>query len=124
MRISDWSSDVCSSDLRAGEPGEGAADGAASNRRASESVDRPLPHDGGGDDRRGPRGGSPWLPARRAPAAPPDPVVPIHRPPLPVPRPQQNGRASCRARVCQYVSISGADVPLKNNKQKAKTKSI
>src|SRR3546814_14366991 len=32
----------------------------------------------------------------------------------------QIGRASCRERVCQYVSISGVDVSLKNKKQKSR----
>src|SRR3546814_21191832 len=32
------------------------------------------------------------------------------------------GRASCRVRVCQYVSISVVGVPLKKKPQQAKTK--
>src|SRR3546814_7697231 len=78
MRISDWSSDVCSSDLahhgarlhRGGAALSGARRGAVWHRAAPEVRRGPVPHDPG-------------------PVA--DPEI---------------GRASCRERVCEYVSIS------------------
>src|SRR3546814_20157944 len=77
MRISDWSSDVCSSDLHAratGVAGQGPPD--------------PV-EPGGGQGRRRAR--------RRAQLR----------------WRQQIGSASCRERVCQYVSISVLAVSLK-----------
>src|SRR3546814_9211258 len=74
MRISDWSSDVCSSDLAAVEPCEAqcTANGVEQGCR----------------------------PAHAAVIAEPDPqgLQIHHRQPL-----DQIGRASCRERVCQYV---------------------
>src|SRR3546814_14890213 len=64
MRISDWSSDVCSSDLvegRAERGGETAPDPARPARALSGR--RPRRVDPGGSDRRGP--GLPWNGARR-----------------------------------------------------------
>src|SRR3546814_12095204 len=89
MRISDWSSDVCSSDLegsradsafrleigRTGSSSGGSAHGGVGGARR-------------GGDRRGARG-------------------------LAVRPRGQIGRASCRERVCQYVSISVVAVSLK-----------
>src|SRR3546814_13455102 len=107
MRISDWSSDVCSSDLRAGRT----------------SV-RLLPHR------------SAALLGKRRPA--PNSHVHVLQTPAPFPcgclrcspcftarcrtRPRihalrQNGRASCRERVCQYVEISVVAVSLKKKKR-------
>src|SRR3546814_17941304 len=87
MRISDWSSDVCSSDLNDHQQRGGEAD--------------PAAH---GDDIRGPaeqradrRGGEQT--DGEAPSAG-DGVGQI-------------GRASCRERVCTYVLISVVAVPLK-----------
>src|SRR3546814_19036478 len=85
MRISDWSSDVCSSDLLASA--------------------RPLHH----PRRRG----------RGCAAGGGDPPFRIWpRPDRDRPRIRSDGdeigRASCRERVCQYVSISVVAVSLKN----------
>src|SRR3546814_12649534 len=109
MRISDWSSDVCSSDLRVAGHGRGPT-----ARRRPPQRDRPSP----------PRGGD----VRRAAAR-------RHgggrRHPLPAllllpSRPNEIGRASCRERVCQYVEISVVAVSLKtkNNKQHRKRQSV
>src|SRR3546814_19904201 len=84
MRISDWSSDVCSSDLLHGPPG---GDGRHLGGAGLEGDAELGPH--------GPRGASD---AAQVPA----------------PLPRQIGRASCRERVCQYVSLSGVAVSLKN----------
>src|SRR3546814_13500957 len=109
MRISDWSSDVCSSDLRQLELGESGAragaDQAARGQRRVRLVDlvavaafeqpdvdallRDRIEKIGEHD------------ARRATRA------------------EQIGRASCRERVCQYVSICVVAVSLK---KKHKTK--
>src|SRR3546814_18681903 len=80
MRISDWSSDVCSSDLA---PATVRADGLTCRRLG-----------------RCGRGG--LLPGRGV------------RPGERRPGRGQIGRASCRERVCQYVSISVVAVYLKN----------
>src|SRR3546814_12540351 len=106
MRISDWSSDVCSSDLAAqiAAPGYAGGDGgfqtALGGRRAAD-----LPHqaakgddriDDGLADRFGALAGAVLiglLPHGEIGA--------------------EIGRASCRDRVCQYVSISVVDVSLK-----------
>src|SRR3546814_13091664 len=78
MRISDWSSDVCSSDLS-------ASSGRTSGRNTAASAMLKAV----------------WaLTTRRAPS-------------LPNTDSQQIGRASCRERVCQYVSISVVAVSLK-----------
>src|SRR3546814_19634191 len=82
MRISDWSSDVCSSDL------EGRADGGAVHFR--QAFDAHAQHLG--------LGGGVL-----------DAAIEI-------------GRASCRERVCQYVSISVVAVSLQNNKEADDTK--
>src|SRR3546814_19544975 len=95
MRISDWSSDVCSSDL-------GGGDGGLVERGdAADAAKCPDPDPDGRTRRRCPR----------------------------MPRPDDRrtdrrsrvgggageiGRASCRERVCQYVSISVVAVTLKN----------
>src|SRR3546814_5650756 len=85
MRISDWSSDVCSSDL--GGPG------------------RPLQHQVKlvGFQREA-------LQPHRVGAA--EPLEQFAHPGFEVAF-AQIGRASCRARVCQYVSISVVAVSLK-----------
>src|SRR3546814_5484270 len=79
MRISDWSSDVCSSDLGValGDPAEAVADAGVECR--SLALETGL---GAG-------------------------VTALR------PRQTKIGRASCRERVCQYVSISGVAVSLK-----------
>src|SRR3546814_11937593 len=103
MRISDWSSDVCSSDLAGGAGGGGgrrlspqmgrAADpvGRAETRRRDErGGDRRLPQRQGRQMVASRRGG-----VRRRTAA--------HRYGQDFEAPDQIGRASCRERVCQYV---------------------
>src|SRR3546814_4994552 len=79
MRISDWSSDVCSSDLGRGRsrPHGGARAERGPRRRIRPAATRP-------DDGGGPAGGD----ARRYGAS-------LGR--------GEIGRASCRERVCQYV---------------------
>src|SRR3546814_16474487 len=106
MRISDWSSDVCSSDLPwQWTPGNGTPRG-----HSIRVVQPHFLHDRGGDflDRLG--GG-------RQPrnAFPPhhafglgDFVAALGQ--------LEIGRASCRERVCQYVSYSVAAVTLKKKK--------
>src|SRR3546814_14678183 len=95
MRISDWSSDVCSSDLvpdfclfkfnvRTQHPSD--------EGWLQESLDRIVRTLGGDGIVFEIRGG-------------------FTRPPKP-----QIGRASCRERVCQYVSISVGAVSLKKKK--------
>src|SRR3546814_5272272 len=74
MRISDWSSDVCSSDLLLPAPAPPACRTALSDNRRRHEDHR-----------------WDWLPARRLPPR----LVSI--------RGRQIGRASCRERVCQYV---------------------
>src|SRR3546814_13856041 len=104
MRISDWSSDVCSSDLL------------ASARLAQ--LDRLIPL-----EQR--QRGLAMLPAMEknetrerlaavSAAAPPPPAKPK---PSPHQTASQNGRASCRDRVCQYVSISEVAASLKKKKK-------
>src|SRR3546814_1065229 len=101
MRISDWSSDVCSSDLRSSaEPGS-----------QPDGCDH---HDQTRYDARGVMGtagleGKHRLHqgvAREANQDRPDSLCARH----------QIGRASCRERVCQYVEISVVAVSLKKNK--------
>src|SRR3546814_17651326 len=86
MRISDWSSDVCSSDLR------------PMGRSAAAPVPAPLV--------RNRRRAHQSRRARRGPISDPRQAQ--------VPRvAAEIGRASCRERVCQYVSISVVAVSLK-----------
>src|SRR3546814_15751937 len=80
MRISDWSSDVCSSDL---------LDAAISGLGRHSQTDR-LPH----------------RPRRYPDVGASD---------------EEIGRASCRERVCQYVSISVVAVSLKKKKSNSYT---
>src|SRR3546814_4531352 len=80
MRISDWSSDVCSSDL---------ADGAAGELRTARHP-RPLRRPLSGALRR-----TRLCPVRRGGQA--------HRRQRGGGGPSEIGRASCRERVCQYV---------------------
>src|SRR3546814_21186299 len=85
MRISDWSSDVCSSDLQ------------LPLLKISPVTLLVREH---------------WPLPRQA-------RVPVHVPtasPISVPH-RQIGRATCRERVCQYVSISVVVVPLNKHNQ-------
>src|SRR3546814_12420228 len=109
MRISDWSSDVCSSDLqRAIDIGHRHQFGSivGLDRTTIEDAEtgalvearQQVPADFGmhlGDLRRG---------RRAAGADCPDRLV------------GEIGRATCRERVCQYVEISGVSVSLKKKK--------
>src|SRR3546814_11006813 len=88
MRISDWSSDVCSSDLLAGARGLEVL----RRLRQHAAIDRTAQV--GGDALANP---ADLIEAAGAGAAPGDKI----------------GRASCRDRVCQYVSISVVAVSLK-----------
>src|SRR3546814_12435015 len=108
MRISDWSSDVCSSDLDDRAPAAGATARTGDDAGGRGLGGRDLPGIG--------------LPLRagedRDSAGRPAGVVP-HPPGLPDadrPGPDRGpeiGRASCRGRVGQYVSISVVAVSLK-----------
>src|SRR3546814_12725539 len=103
LRISDWSSDVCSSDLsmmyctasgmlsRGVEPPESICKGSSTSMssRANCGMERATV----------PRKMTIEVVANRCSAAP-----------------AKIGRASCRERVCQYVEISGVAVSLKNRK--------
>src|SRR3546814_21194114 len=106
MRISDWSSDVCSSDLRHGE----------TVYRCDVSLPVRLQARG----RRWPEGrrqrhgkithrrkGSRLAPGERAADRRNALADTMHG---------EIGRASCRERVCQYVEISVVDVQLKKKK--------
>src|SRR3546814_10966266 len=99
MRISDWSSDVCSSDLLAR---------AAQRREDAEAA-------GVGEEIEHAR-----IPRHRGDGGPMVALVEEPAGLLPLPRLGQKaeiGRASCRERVCQYVSISVVAVSLKNKNQ-------
>src|SRR3546814_18915518 len=102
MRISDWSSDVCSSDL-----GAGGTQAARPLRRSLCALSIP-----------GPRADSlertrilkkPWR-------KPQDPKRHFDKARARNYDRRKIGRASCRERVCQYVLISVVGVALKNKK--------
>src|SRR3546814_11037842 len=98
MRISDWSSDVCSSDLGDGTGTQKPDPGLllAGECRAFRPVARLLRPFHLAHSPLFRSGGASFAGARlRAWAG------------------QEIGRASCRERVCQYVSISGVAVSLK-----------
>src|SRR3546814_20030262 len=102
MRISDWSSDVCSSDLGCGRlpRGPGRPPSAATLPPRSGSSARPVPSDrsGPGDTAR-----------RRCPSWPPIPGDGAREACAEI------GRASCRESVCRYVLIQVVAVTLKKN---------
>src|SRR3546814_6635266 len=82
MRISDWSSDVCSSDLL-----------------GIESLNATLP-----EIRRSAAPLRVTRPIDQADAKPVEKYVPTEIPKIPVVQKEKEiGRASCRERVCQYV---------------------
>src|SRR3546814_13492550 len=109
MRISDWSSDVCSSDLAVRLTAETAATPISAAAFAAR-LD-PLVDPGGGPVTVAVSGGADstallhladvWARERTRPLL----VYKI-------------GRASCRERVCQYVSISVVAVDFKKKQQK------
>src|SRR3546814_13406998 len=101
MRISDWSSDVCSSDLARATLSPAPQGTALPVHRRDREIHEPQ-----GRQRRNP------------PADPGRPRQPARDYPWPQGRAdqgnrQQIGRASCRERVCKDVSISVVAVPLK-----------
>src|SRR3546814_16195197 len=105
MRISDWSSDVCSSDLGtrgAGGAGTRRVRAAAAAQRAV-AVALPLRPDGVAV-------ALAYL--RRAATDAEGLTTALDL------RHERIGRASCRERVCQYVSISVVAVYLKKKKKK------
>src|SRR3546814_18978175 len=93
MRISDWSSDVCSSDLARIHITPSAKQHFASISRRFSSITVAAPVRVTGSAR---------------------PSALVRSSPL-----MKIGRASCRERVCQYVSISVVAVSLKKKKKKA-----
>src|SRR3546814_15455946 len=94
MRISDWSSDVCSSDLASRSPAPCCAEAHADIglERVADRADQPEPAERDERQRQ-----------ERAGAGTEDAVVEI-------------GRASCRERVCQYVSDSVVAVSIKKKR--------
>src|SRR3546814_13434403 len=109
MRISDWSSDVCSSDLRVtwksaflptisdctvSAVSRSRLTDSSSSRRALEARKRNWNRNGGEHS---------WSPSNSDCDT------------------KQIGRASCRERVCQYVYISVVDVSLKKKKTQERT---
>src|SRR3546814_17970206 len=100
MRISDWSSDVCAADLERVAPRDGGD--------PAFGPVQPRPHDLGETRTRR------YREAVRAALIFPLPFG-RGRGPLSAAagEGEQIGRASCRERVCQYVSISVFDVSLK-----------
>src|SRR3546814_11168881 len=129
MRMSDWSADVCSSDLRppaceqAGGVGCGrirSPAGKDGGVKAGERVchggflrdvlasrQKPVPPSTGKSRPRAATG----LPCRCIGFQMAD-ISPRRKDPGP-----EIGRASCRVRVCQYVSISVVAVPIKKKEQ-------
>src|SRR3546814_19084652 len=105
MRISDWSSDVCSSDLDDDRHAHRGARGAGWARRPR------VPEDGQHVPRRLGMGRQHAVPGNEAARLPP------RRHPQPD---GEIGRASCRERVCQYVWISVGAGKLKKTKTKIK----
>src|SRR3546814_20673874 len=102
MRISDWSSDVCSSDLcspvmRA--PSASTLASLCSRLRRAEVTS--------------------WQSAARAPGW----RFTAMEMQMPVPQ-TKIGRAPCRERVCQYVLDMVVDIPLKTQKQISTTQQI
>src|SRR3546814_13268210 len=100
MRISDWSSDVCSSDLCAGHLDRHARAGAmlaAGPARVDQPTIDPTPGN---------------TPAQKITV---DAGMARHEGGAKASRECALGRASCRERVCQYVEFSVVAVILKKN---------
>src|SRR3546814_17007592 len=104
MRISDWSSDVCSSDLLAKRRGARVV-GLAGGTEKCQYVVKQLGFDACVDRR-----ADDWK--SQLEIATPDGIDVNF---------EKIGRASCRERVCQYVSISVVAVSLKKKKKLRKT---
>src|SRR3546814_16088932 len=96
MRISDWSSDVCSSDLPGATDHHGLLRARGPQAAQHFAVVAVLEHDA-----------AVAMPQRQA-------IQRGHH------LPDQIGRASCRERVCQYVEISVVAVTLKKKKKNNK----
>src|SRR3546814_19376320 len=119
MRISDWSSDVCSSDLvRARLPphqlNRTSHDEAAQSRqgrRKREGKEGQAKRGGEAAPRRGQRQDDRQAAVRPRSRPRPSPEMAA-----------ENGRASCRESVCQYVSISVVAVSLKKKRAKTRKK--
>src|SRR3546814_12759985 len=129
MRISDWSSDVCSSDLeKVGELRMLPAREFPTDKEGIETFRKRYRDHFPGDLSRSriyadvskgmmPGGIESWLPlffndgtSMLTDYLPTDAVL--------VAIEEQNGRAPCRERVCQYGEIAGVDVSLKKKKNK------
>src|SRR3546814_17410270 len=109
MRISDWSSDVCSSDLR-----EDAPEGRPHPHGAFRREDRPVREDDRLVSDLLRRGGRVLERDSDLPDVRPGTSSRRHR------EHAQIGRESCRERVCKYVSISVVAVSFKKKKKKNK----
>src|SRR3546814_8034940 len=96
MRISDWSSDVCSSDLVSDGPNLKQANN-KTNTISSSLAEQAI---------------EAWYQANLATLPDPDTIAQS-----PIGSNDQLGRASGRAGVCQYVEMSVVAVSLKKNKQ-------
>src|SRR3546814_20194145 len=108
MRISDWSSDVCSSDLRARRRSQATVTARGNGCLQSDSTCSPS-----GDASRG-HSGVGWEAKKEPRTTATESLIFVD-----TPEANQLGRASCRERGCQYVYISVVAVPLnKNNKKK------
>src|SRR3546814_12373525 len=106
MRISDWSSDVCSSDLLVHQ---GDVEGGVGQRQLIEVALAHLPVPDAGPLQIGAGDGKHLT--RQVDA---DQAIGTVRDD----REHEIGRASCRERVCQYVSIPVVAVSLKKKKKK------
>src|SRR3546814_17259076 len=112
MRISDWSSDVCSSDLaRPLEREAYRASGAGDTLQGIAAVDRGIAvrHAEGGDDD---LAGIHVVDADARLVA-----LNLHQPLVDCKGTDAIGSASCRDRVCQYVSISVVAVSLQTKQR-------
>src|SRR3546814_14576953 len=111
MRISDWSSDVCSSDLQADADVAAARAGLAAARLDLQYTEVKAPISG--------RIGRALITEGALVSTSGNVVLAIIRQLDPIyadftqSANQQIGRASCRERVCQFVSISGVAVSYK-----------
>src|SRR3546814_14961566 len=108
MRISDWSSDVCSSDLRRGREPGGAHHACGERGRIEPGFPALLQQFGLGH-------GARLEPCAMHVAQQPDAATMLGGG-LARDQLQGNGRAACRERVGPYVSYSGVAGPLKKQK--------
>src|SRR3546814_14910188 len=128
MRISDWSSDVCSSDLERGDVARRLAVLQPGHNGRSRQADAELPVDevlrvagrgsAGTDvagDSRLPRGGRRDAGRHRAGFLAGVPALPHRRQGT-----AEIGRTSCRQRVCDYVWYTGVAVYYKKKRKSIK----